>query len=156
MLSLTDEWFSPGDRFPQRSDCQDVTVPPQIRVRWGVRFLLLFSLAGFCTFTYGPRILHLFVRTTHQYRLLSTSLFGNYLSDSVFPCPFCLLWTLLQEAYPLKHSCHRNIDFTETYNLINLHPSYVRARRLRHNGSTDIQIYVLSMVWCSTCFSQCS
>ncbi len=56
---------------------------------------------GFCTSTHG--------RTTLQHRFLSSSLFCNYLSGSAFPCQFCLLWTLLQEVYPLKHFWRRNV-----------------------------------------------
>ena len=51
----------------------------------------------------SPGILHFHVRTTPQLHLFFPFVIDIHLSDSVFPCQFCLSWTLLQEAYPLKH-----------------------------------------------------
>ena len=89
--------------LPQHSGCQDVTVPPQIRV-WGIVFYCYLLSDDRCYFVCGtPGILHFRVRTTPQIHLFSISLFDNHQSRLVFPSQFCLLWTSLQETHPLKH-----------------------------------------------------
>ncbi len=62
--------------LPQHSVWQDVAVPPQIRV-WGILFCCYLLSVDRCTFA--------------------------CVSGSAVLCQFCLPWTLLQEAFPLKH-----------------------------------------------------
>ncbi len=95
--------------LPQHSGCQDVAVPPQIRV-WGILFCCYLLSADRCTFACGDLagILCLHSRK-------------DYTSGSAVLCQLCLPWTLLQEAFPLKH-------FWRVYNLINCHLWNARAR----------------------------
>ncbi len=82
-----------------------MTVPPQIRV-WGILFCCYLLSADRWTFACGDLTGILYLHSHKDYTSTSFDIhfvICQYLSGSVVLCQFCLPWTLLQEAFPLKH-----------------------------------------------------
>ena len=83
--------------LPQHSGCQDVAVPPQIRV-WGILFCCDLLSADRCTFVCGALAGILYLHARKDYTSASFIIhfiICQYLPGSAVPCEFCLPWTLL-------------------------------------------------------------
>jgi hypothetical protein len=74
----------------------------------GVGYIVLLYLlsADRCTFACGDLTGILYLHSRKDYTSTSFVIYfviWQYLSGSTVLCQFCLPWTLLQEAFPLKH-----------------------------------------------------
>ena len=145
----TDEHFSPDDRwFSLNSGCQDVVVPPPIRVR-GVRFLLFLSFAGFCTFVCGSLvgILYLHTRNTllHHFTLFVfvSSLLSHrpsfciYNRNSRFRFYFWSFFLTQKSSIWITLQTREKGEWLDWSTLL---------------CALDSPTFTVSMFWCSTCF----
>ena len=86
-LSLQASGFPPECRFPQRSDCHDVTVLLKYGYDGGFVFCCYSLLLDFVHLRVGPGILHLYERTTLSDSFI-VSFMGSCLHHSLEDPPF--------------------------------------------------------------------